>query len=56
MGVKECERGLKNERLGDKKADAGEGENREAGEMLRLVPISAPFNQWGQNEGVVSRK
>lgn len=35
--MKGCERGLKNERLGDNKADAEEGENREAGEMLRLI-------------------
>lgn len=37
MEMKGCERGLKNERLGDNKADAEEGENREAGEMLRLI-------------------
>ncbi|CAG08479.1 unnamed protein product [Tetraodon nigroviridis] len=37
MGVKECERGLKNERLEDKKADAGEGENREAGLLSPFV-------------------
>lgn len=35
--MKERERGLKNERLGDNKADAGAGENRDAGEMLRLI-------------------